>query len=395
MLLGAGGASIFEQEAVAFQKKNPSITVTFKTEADNVYNSVAPRDLAGDNAPDLVWWPQPQLLVKDKLLASLEPYAKKYNWTKRIPKTALNAGRINGQGRAGTGTLYGFSANAGPAIGVFYNRQLATQVGMKTVPTTLGAFEKILARAKAKNITPFVLDNKDAAGMFHLHTLLLGQYMGVRAINRFVYDAPGASIDTPAAIQATTLLQKWIEDGYFNADANAVDQATSYGLFAGGKGLFLVQGNWAVPYLDKADFRGKYGFFPIPLKTAGSTYTMSHFDAFPLSISAKSAHKDAAAEFLNFLLTKPARTIAVANGYEVAVKGIKAPAPLSAPLSKQLAAGYSSAANANGLHGLPIVASPSLGTLWIPEYQLFFAGQETPTGMLTKVQAAYNKDLGR
>lgn len=64
-------------------------------------------------------------------------------------------------------------------------------------------------------------------------------------------------------------------------------------------------------------------------------------------------------------------------------------------MSKQLAAGYSLVAADNGFHGFPLQASPSLGVVWVPEYQLFFSGQETPQGMLAKVQASYRKDLGR
>ena len=196
----------------------------------------------------------------------------------------------------GSGTLYEAGGNAGSSVGVFFNRKLAAKVGLTTVPRSLAEFEADPAKAKAAGVTPIVASNQDAL-IWHLQMLLLGQYMGVKATDDFNFDVPGAAIDTPAAIQATTLLQKWMQAGYFNADANAIQQQASYGEFAGGKGLFMVQGSWVVQVLDKT-FAGQYGFFPLPPKTVGGGYTALSGNGLAFAIPSKSQHNDAAALFL-------------------------------------------------------------------------------------------------
>ena len=45
-------------------------------------------------------------------------------------------------------------------------------------------------------------------------------------INDWIFNKPGATIDTPANLQAAQHLAQWIKAGYFKADANAMDYAT-------------------------------------------------------------------------------------------------------------------------------------------------------------------------
>lgn len=389
---GAGLKDFYTALATAFHTKYPAITVTPRLEADNSYSTVLPRTLASDNAPDLAaTYDSLVNNVKDKLLTNLDSYNKQYGWDTRVSKIIVDAGRVSDQGVRGSGSLYLAGGAAGSAVGVFFNKDVAAKVGLTDPPKTLADFEAILAKAKAAGVTPIIAANKDGL-ILHIACLLLGNYMGIEATNAFNYRAAGATINTPQALEAMKLLQKWIQAGYFNSDTNALDQQASYGQFGAGKGLFTFQGSWVLQVLDKS-FAGKYGFFPMPPKDANTKYTALSHGELGFSIPEKSKNKDAAALFLDWLTTPEAAQIAVKNGY-FAATGTEAvpPAPLSSPVTDQLQAEYQLVAASNGFHSWQVDASPSLAPVFVSELQLLAAGKETPDGMLAKIQSTYSSD---
>lgn len=308
----AGLQGYEEALAKAFHARYPDVSFSYNVEPDNDYNTVADRVIASASAPDVVAVPDLITAVKDGLLTNLDGYAAAYGWTAKVPASVLAQGRVSG-GVIGSGPLYAGGGSAGPLVGVFYNKALASRLGITQPPATLAALEADLAKAKADGITPIIASNGDGL-IGHLYSLLLGDYMGAKNLVGLVNHAPGATLDTPAAVQATTVLQNWIRAGYFNPDANAIQQEASYGEFAGGKGLFMVQGSWAVPVLQSA-FGGKYGMFPFPPLTKGGTYAAMTSNSLAFSIPARAAHKSAAAAFLNFLTTPAAAQIMISNGF--------------------------------------------------------------------------------
>src|ERR1700761_1770285 len=128
--------------------------------------------------------------------------------------------------------------------GIFYNKALAKQIGMTTPPKTLAQLDAVLAKAKSAGITPIEAFNGGATGglVFPLQQLM-ADYGSAAAVNNWVFDKPGATIDTPANVKAATHLQTWIKAGYFNPDANAVLYAQMMSNFEGGKALFTFDGD--------------------------------------------------------------------------------------------------------------------------------------------------------
>ena len=57
-----------------------------------------------------------------------------------------------------------------------------------------------------------------------------------------IFNKPGATIDTPANLQAAQHLAQWIKAGYFEADANAMDYPTMISRFTHNSGLFTFDG---------------------------------------------------------------------------------------------------------------------------------------------------------
>jgi raffinose/stachyose/melibiose transport system substrate-binding protein len=188
-------------------------------------------------------------------------------------------------------------------------------------------------------------------------------------------------------VQATTVLQDWIRAGYFNSDANAIQQEASYGEFAGSKGLFMVQGSWAVPVLQSS-FGGKYGMFPFPPLSAGGTYAAMTSNSLAFSIPARSAHKNAAAAFLDFLTTPAAAQIMISNGF-ASCSPCKAVTPtLSGTVNGQILSGYSLVGAVNGFTNWLQNAGPNMTNAEAAQLQLLFAGKTTPAAMVTSLQAS-------
>ncbi len=145
-----------------FTKQFPN--VTWKISQDQFANliSTTPRLLAGDNPPDLIRLPTMVSLVKDGLLKNLDEYVTAFGWDK-WPAAQLAQNRVGTDGTRGAGSLYAAGLNYS-LTGVFYNKQLATQIGMTAPPKTVAEFEDFLAKAKAANLLPIMQWNAAASG---------------------------------------------------------------------------------------------------------------------------------------------------------------------------------------------------------------------------------------
>ncbi|MDA8440171.1 MAG: extracellular solute-binding protein [Propionibacterium sp.] len=392
LFTGAGTKAFSQGLADAFHAKYPAITITLQVEADNNYNTVLPRLLASNSPPDIAAPSDLLQGVKDNLLTNLDPYSQAYGWSQKVPSTILAAGEVN-NGVIGSGPLYEAGGAAGPLVGVFYNKSLAAKVGMTQVPATLADLEAVMAKAKSMGITPIVASNGDGL-IGHLYDLLLAEYMGPQQLLDVVWHKPGATLDTAGARQATATLADWMKKGYFNSDANAINQDASYGEFASGKGLFMVQGTWITQALPKA-FAGHYGIFPLPPKTAGGTVVSMTGNSLAFSIPAHSTHKDAAALFLNFLTTPEAAKVAADNGYPSAVGASATTLSLTMPLTDQIQAGYSEVAAGNGFTQWLQNADTSMTPALTAQLQSLLAGKTTPDAMVSSLQSTYAAALGQ
>ena len=99
--------------------------------------------------------------------------------------------------------------------GVFYNKELAAQIGMTAPPTTVAEFEALLAAAKDAGLQPIMQWNATASGgglAFPLQNLMAA-YGPTEPINDWIFQKPDATIDTPANLTAAEHLQQWVEAG--------------------------------------------------------------------------------------------------------------------------------------------------------------------------------------
>jgi raffinose/stachyose/melibiose transport system substrate-binding protein len=226
-----------------FTKQFPN--VTWKISQDQFTNlmSATPRLLSGDTPPDLIRLPSMVSLVKDGLLKNLDSYATAFGWDK-FPAAQLAQNRVASDGTRGSGSLYAMGLNYS-LTGVFYNKKLANQIGMSAAPKTVAEFEDLLGKAKAAGLQPIMAWNATASGgglAFPLQNLMAA-YGPTQPINDWIFQKPGATIDTATNLTAAQHLEQWVKAGYFNKDANATEYTDANARFGKGEGVFMFNGD--------------------------------------------------------------------------------------------------------------------------------------------------------
>jgi raffinose/stachyose/melibiose transport system substrate-binding protein len=387
------GFPLPEKLAAEFQKQYPNVKIKLREDQFAVLTQNAPRVMAGNDAPDLIRLPTIVSSAKDGLLANLDGYAKAYGWDK-YPAGLLNQMRVS-QGVRGSGPLYAMGIGY-DVTGVFYNKALAARIGMTRPPQTVAEMESDLAKAKAEGIQPIMQFN-DIGGINFPYQALLNQYEAPSRIADWVFDKPGANIDTPAAVKAADQIAAWGKAGYFTKDANALTYTDMMSRFGKGQGLFMFNGDWESQNLQKT--MGKnVGFFLAPPATAGGRpVAMSAPDTY--AIPAKSKNIAATAFFLNWVHTNPK-----ARQLVVDVTGASPGGPSDLPIppvpSGSVVAQTLEATRELGEKGVAVdfTANATAGiyaNTIKPELQKLITGRETGAGFAKALQADYAKELGQ
>jgi len=375
-----------------FTKQFPNVTWDIKQDQFTNLINETPRLLSGDNPPDIIRLPTFVNFAKDGLLKNLDEYATAFGWDQwPVP---LNFARVSADGIRGSGSLYAMGLNY-QLTGVFYNKELATQIGMTEPPKTVAEFEDLLAKAKDAGLLPIMQWGSAKSGMGLAFPLqqLMAAYGPVEPINDWIFQKPGSTIDTPTNLTAAQHLQQWIENGYFPPDINAIEYTDSNARFVKGEGVFTFNGDW-----ENADYNtnmaGNIGFFVMPPEVAGDT-PAAMSGPLTFGIAATAAHADCVAFFFNWVATNP-----TARQIDVTVGGSNpgGPADASIPTVPE------GSVTAETLAGGPVVGSNAMDFIanatssifaqgWTPELQKMVGGQQDAAGLLTAVQAEYEREL--
>ena len=380
-----------------FTKQFPN--VTWKISQDQFTNlmSATPRLLSGDTPPDLIRLPSMVSLVKDGLLKNLDSYATAFGWDK-FPAAQLAQNRVASDGTRGSGSLYAMGLNYS-LTGVFYNKKLATQLGMTDPPKTVAEFEDLLSKAKTAGLLPIMAWNATASGggLAFPSQNLMAAYGPTQPINDWIFQKPAATIDTATNLTAAQHLEQWVKAGYFPKDANATEYTDANARFGKGEGVFMFNGDWQNAVYDK-DLAGNVGFFVFPpAEASGSLAAMSAPLTYGIADKAKNA--DCAAAFFNWVATNDK-----ARQIDVAVGGSNPGGPTDLPVPPAAAGSVTNATLSAGAdvakdNGAMDFIANATGAIfaqgWTPELQKLVGGKEDAAGLLKAVQAEYQKELSR
>jgi raffinose/stachyose/melibiose transport system substrate-binding protein len=375
-----------------FTNQYPNVTWDLKYDQFTNLINETPRLLAGDNPPDLIRLPTFVSFAKEGLLMNLDDYATAFGWNDwPVP---LHFARMDADGIRGSGTLYATGINY-QLTGVFYNKELAAQIGMTEPPATLAEFDALLAAAKDAGLLPIMQWGSAKSGMGLAFPLqqLMADYGPTGPINDWIFQKPGATIDTPSNLLAAQHLERWIQNGYFPPDINAIEYTDAATRFGQGEGVFTFNGDWQNAGYSE-DMPGNVGFFVMPpMEAGGQPAAMSGPLTYGIAATAK--HGDCAAFFLNWIATnETARQINV----DIGGSSPGGPADLPIPTVPE------GSVTAETLAGGPQVGSNAMDFIanatssifaqgWTPELQKMVGGQQDAAGLLQAVQAEYEREL--
>lgn len=383
---GAGLKTVDEALTAAFTKKHPNVTFELRLDPDNVQAVNAPRVLSSDSPPDLARIVALSDIVGDGLLTDLTAYAKLYSWD-RIPAGQMAQYTVNDQGVRGSGTQYTV-ASGFTMTGVYYNKDLGAKLGIDGVPGTVAEYEAALAKAKDAGLIPISAGNKNGQ-VATTFQFLLNNLMGQEKVNAWIFHAPDATMNTPEAIQAGNIIADWGKKGYFGENPNGVDATGALAQFGQSKALFFASGNWDAKAVTEG-LGDKAGFATPPAGDSGKVLAMSD----PLTnfgIPARAKNKDAAAAFLDFLLSDEARQIVVDNGFAPSGPG-EAPKASNA-LNTSIQDAFAALVADNGQVQFIQNASNGATAEWNAQLQLLVSGKTTAEEMVKAVQAKYEDEV--
>jgi len=277
-----------------YQKANPNVTVTV-TEKSTDGLKTALRLAAGTPAmPDIYFeWSGLGLggtYVKQGVSLDLTKYYKQYGWDKLFTAPAL-----------ASVTQYGgyqgvpFKADT---EGIVYNKSLFKQAGITSTPTTYTELVADAAKLKATGITPIEFGGSVNWYVMRLLDNILETKCGSATFDKLT--ALKADWGTePCVTDSFNQLKLWATD-YFNPGWVSETDAQGQQVFYQKKAAMALEGDWFAGFLKAANFTptSDLGLFAFPTGT-GRIYGLQIANY----ISKTSKNPDAAAAFLNFMMS--------------------------------------------------------------------------------------------
>ena len=282
------------------KKNGDRIRVNGASVDGETYKTKQTIELSSDNPPDVYYsWEggRAKELIDNGFSADLSPYYAKYGWDKSLIPAGVTLATFGGK-------QYFLPTEMCASV-VWYRKDLYEKLGL-TVPKTWDELMANADKAQQAGIAPFMLANqKKWPSQFMWSAILVNKY-GLETYDGLV----GNKIPwtDPRAVDVTTMMQKLAQDRMFEPSFNSVDVGPAMVPWTQGKVLHWYQGSF-----NLGRFRGEQAqccvvpmdFFPMP-QIGDKKPVMSVFAEDTIMIHAKSPNKDAAAEFLNWMVSKEA-----------------------------------------------------------------------------------------
>ena len=314
-----------EQLNKEFMDAYPNVTINRVAKSFTDINKTLKLAVSDDNPPDVVQANQGRVvmgqLVAGGLLRPLDAYAEAYGWRERYSPTLLELNSFSSDGdQFGTGNLYGLS-QVGEIVGVYYNKEKLAQLNLE-VPNTFDEFVGALEAAKKAGEVPIQFGNLDKWPGIHEFQAVQNNYAPKDYLRRFVFGLGDVSFATDENTKAATVLQEWVDAGYFTPGFNGVKYDDASAAFTKNEGVFFITGTWQAALFGE-EMGKNVGFFLLPPQQSGDDPVALGGEGLPFAITTGSDQPEAAAAYIDFITNEHATKVITETG------GL--PAPEGAP----------------------------------------------------------------
>ncbi len=372
--------------AAQFMEAYPNVTVELELKDWDSFMGTVLNIADSNDAPDIIFGNQGYTvdgpLVEAGLLANLDPYYEAYGWNDWYGDGAKAQFRFTEDGMDfGAGPLWGIAESA-DFVGVYYNvdKLAALDLG---VPTTFAEFEAALAAAKEAGELPIKLGNQAGWPATHALGIAQGATWAAPDARAWVFGEEGADFAAEGNVAAAQAFKAWVDAGYINDDANALDYDQAWQDFAKGDGVFLPAGSWLAAGLRDNMGADKVGFFAPPPGESGKVVAVAAL-SLPFHISSKSANPDLAAGFIDFVMNPDKGQVYLDNGRIPASAGsVGTPGD---PVTQQLADAWNRIAADDGLIYYQDWASDTMYDNLTGTLQELIGGRTTPEDFVATIQ---------
>jgi raffinose/stachyose/melibiose transport system substrate-binding protein len=311
------------QLAEQFTDQYPNVTIEAEFKSFDDFMATVLNVADAPDAPDIIFGNQGYTvdgpLVEAGLIVSLEPYYEAYGWDEWYGEGAMDQFRFSEDGTDfGTGPRWGIAESA-DFVGVYYNVDKLAALGLEA-PETFADFEAALAAANEAGELPIKLGNQPGWPAIHAIGIAQGAFWPADEARAWVFGEEGADYSAPASLEAAQTFRGWVDQGYVNEDANALDYDQAWQEFAKGDGVFLPGGSWLAAGLRDSMGEDEVGFMAPPPGDSGSVVAVAAL-SLPFHISSRSENPDLAAGFIDFVMAPDKGQVYFDNGRIPAAAG--------------------------------------------------------------------------
>jgi raffinose/stachyose/melibiose transport system substrate-binding protein len=215
----------------------------------------------------------------------------------------------------------------------------------------------------------------------HVLYTLADAYTPASTTIKFVFhQGAHPSINVPGYIQAAQTLASWSKDGYFPSGYAGLSGDKALSTFTSSKAAFFIEGEWYISSVQQA-LGAKAGFWVPPSVTGGPGEGYS--------IPAHSSKPDAAAAFINVMLSPTMQTMALKEGEVPVVAPSDRVLSTFSPMIQAATRGWQADVKANTLVPYLDYATPNYLNQLMAAIQELQAGRLAPKAMISQLQSDY------
>jgi raffinose/stachyose/melibiose transport system substrate-binding protein len=368
------------------QRNDGKIHVTYSGIPVNSYVAKIPLVLKSSKSPDVFFSYEAgfaKYIVDSGWSAPLDKYWTKYGWTKELTPAASDVATIEGH-------KYFLPYYMAASV-LWYNTDLFKKNGLQP-PKTYEQMTADAAKLKAAGVAPYMLANQQQwEAQFPFSAYFANRY-GL-ATYKGLIDRKIPWTD-PRVVDALNAMAKDVKDGQYLQPINGMDFDTTAIIFwKRQQAAMWYQGSFILSkFLDKGKLAYPVDWVPYP-KIGGTKPSVSVYAESTYMLNKNSKNKDAAAAFLDFVVSKEAQTkMLELDGPFAANRSVRPPAS-SPPLVRKLAeliASYDKPTFTHPDHAL----SPDVAVPFLRELQSVLAGRQSAAKAAAITEAAAKRAQG-